>query len=51
MVVEQITEGRVENEIQYTRAIVSEANSAAKDVVAETMELRPFFEWRGLGAN
>ena len=50
MVVKQITEGRVENELQYTRAVVSEGNASAKDVVAETMQLRPFFEWRGLGS-
>ena len=50
MVVQQITEGRVENELQYTRAVVSEGNARAKDVVAETMQLRPFFEWRGLGS-
>lgn len=50
MVVKQITEGRAENELQYTRAVVSEGNACAQDVVAETMQLRSFFEWRGLGS-
>lgn len=50
MVVKQISEGRVENELQYTRAVVSEGNPRAEDVVAQTMQLRPFFEWRGLGS-
>jgi hydrogenase expression/formation protein HypD len=50
MVVKQIAEGRVENEIQYTRAVAPDGNAHAGDVVAQTMELRPFFEWRGLGS-
>jgi hydrogenase expression/formation protein HypD len=50
MVVRQIAESRVENEIQYRRAVVSEGNARALDVVAQTMQLRPFFEWRGLGS-
>jgi hydrogenase expression/formation protein HypD len=50
MVVLQITGGRAENEIQYTRAVAFEGNPRAGDVVGETMELRPYFEWRGLGS-
>lgn len=50
MVVKQLAECRVENEIQYTRAVVPEGNARAEDVVSRTMQLRPFFEWRGLGS-
>lgn len=50
MVVQQLAEGRTENEIQYTRAVVSAGNDRAEDVIAQTMQLRPTFEWRGLGS-
>lgn len=50
MVVKQLTESRAENELQYTRAVVPEGNARAEDVVARTMQLRSFFEWRGLGS-
>lgn len=49
MLVRQIVEGRVEVENQYTRAVRPEGNRKALEVIAQTMELRPFFEWRGLG--
>ena len=50
MAVKQLADGRAENEIQYTRAVVADGNPQAEDVVARTMQLRPFFEWRGLGS-
>jgi hydrogenase expression/formation protein HypD len=41
------SEPRVEN--QYARVVQSEGNRTALAAIARTMELRPFFEWRGLG--
>jgi hydrogenase expression/formation protein HypD len=40
-------EARIEN--QYTRVVTWEGNRAALRVMEETFELRPTFEWRGLG--
>lgn len=40
-------EARVEN--QYTRVVPWEGNRAALQAMAEVFELRPFFEWRGMG--
>jgi len=40
-------ESKVEN--QYKRVVPWEGNSAALRAMAETFELRPYFEWRGLG--
>lgn len=34
---------------QYTRVVSREGNLKAQHLVAETFELRPVFEWRGLG--
>lgn len=34
---------------QYTRVVSREGNLKAQQSVAETFELRPVFEWRGLG--
>jgi hydrogenase expression/formation protein HypD len=50
MIVAQIREGRAENESQYGRAVPKDGNSAALKALEETMELRPYFEWRGLGS-
>jgi hydrogenase expression/formation protein HypD len=49
MIVKQIREGRAEVENQYTRVVRPEGNVKALEAMARTMELRPFFEWRGLG--
>ena len=49
MIVKQIVEGRAEVENQYGRVVRPEGNVKALEVMAQTMELRPFFEWRGLG--
>ncbi|MHB8382541.1 MAG: hydrogenase formation protein HypD [Candidatus Binataceae bacterium] len=49
MILKQIAEKRVAVENQYTRAVNWSGNLRALKVLSETMELRPFFEWRGLG--
>ena len=49
MIVKQISEQRSEVENQYTRVVQPEGNVSALQAMARTMELRPFFEWRGLG--
>ncbi|MBE3561903.1 MAG: hydrogenase formation protein HypD, partial [Ktedonobacteraceae bacterium] len=49
MLVRQIKEGRAEVENQYSRVVRPEGNPKALEAMARTMELRPFFEWRGLG--
>src|SRR5690349_12886796 len=45
----QLAEGRSEVENQYGRVVPWEGNPRALRVIAETMEPRPYFEWRGLG--
>ena len=45
----QLKEGRCEVENQYTRVVPWEGNLKALQVINEVMELRPYFEWRGLG--
>ena len=49
MIVQQIDQGRAEIENQYGRVVRPEGNVKALEAMARTMELRPFFEWRGLG--
>jgi hydrogenase expression/formation protein HypD len=49
MLVKQISEGRSEVENQYVRVVRPEGNMKALAVMAQTMMLRPIFEWRGLG--
>jgi len=46
----QFDEGRAEVENQYSRIVPWNGNPVALQVMAETMQLRPFFEWRGLGS-
>jgi hydrogenase expression/formation protein HypD len=50
MLVRQLVEGRAEVQNQYTRAVSEHGNGRALAAIAETMELRESFEWRGLGA-
>jgi len=50
MVLKQIAEGRCEIESQYNRIVAQNGNREALDAVARVFELRPFFEWRGLGS-
>ena len=49
MLLAQIREGRCEVENQYTRVVKDEGNPRALAALAEVFELRPHFEWRGLG--
>jgi hydrogenase expression/formation protein HypD len=49
MILRQLAEGRCEVENQYKRVVPYEGNLRALDVMAEVFELRPHFEWRGLG--
>ncbi len=45
----QLAEGRCEVENQYKRVVPWDGNATALKVVNQVMELRPHFEWRGLG--
>ncbi|MBX6366209.1 MAG: hydrogenase formation protein HypD [Gemmatimonadetes bacterium] len=49
MILRQLAEGRCEVENQYRRVVPYEGNPQALRVMAEVFELRPHFEWRGLG--
>jgi len=49
MLIRQLNEGRHEVENEYTRVVTREGNRKAQALVAEVMELRRSFEWRGLG--
>jgi len=49
MLVRQLNEGRASVENQFTRGVTREGNQKAQALVAEVLELRPSFEWRGLG--
>jgi hydrogenase expression/formation protein HypD len=45
----QLAEGRSDVENQYTRVVPWAGNPVALRAISEVMELRPYFEWRGLG--
>ncbi|MEU4541355.1 hydrogenase formation protein HypD [Streptosporangium sp. NPDC023825] len=45
----QLSEGRSEVENQYSRVVPWDGNPRALSVIGQVMELRPYFEWRGLG--
>ena len=49
MILKQLAEGRHEVENQYTRVVPYEGNLKALEVLGQVFELRPHFEWRGLG--
>jgi hydrogenase expression/formation protein HypD len=49
MLLTQLREGRSVVENQYSRVVPWDGNPKALRVIGETMELRPHFEWRGLG--
>jgi hydrogenase expression/formation protein HypD len=49
MILVQIADGRREVENQYKRVVPYDGNAAALAVMSEVFELRPHFEWRGLG--
>jgi hydrogenase expression/formation protein HypD len=49
MLLRQLRDGQAAVENQYTRVVPWEGNAAALKAMAEVFELRPYFEWRGLG--
>jgi hydrogenase expression/formation protein HypD len=49
MILQQLAEGRCEVENQYTRVVPYGGNLRALQVLSQVFELRPHFEWRGLG--
>jgi hydrogenase expression/formation protein HypD len=49
MILRQLREGRAEVENQYGRVVPPDGNRPALAALAEVFELRPYFEWRGLG--
>ena len=49
MILRQLASGRCEVENQYKRVVPHEGNLRALEVMSEVFELRPHFEWRGLG--
>jgi hydrogenase expression/formation protein HypD len=49
MLTRQLREGRIEVENQYRRVVRPDGNPKALEVMAQVFQLRPFFEWRGLG--
>ncbi len=49
MLIRQLNEGRSEVENEYIRLVSREGNTKAQALVAEVMERRAEFEWRGLG--
>lgn len=49
MILDQLAAGEARVENQYARVVPYEGNVAALKVMEEVFELRPHFEWRGLG--
>jgi hydrogenase expression/formation protein HypD len=49
MLLRQLNQGHRMVENQYKRAVPWEGNRTALKAMAEVLELRPYFEWRGLG--
>ena len=49
MLVRQVNRGAAQVENEFTRAVTPEGNLRAQALVSEVFELRPSFEWRGLG--
>jgi hydrogenase expression/formation protein HypD len=49
MVLRQLASGRAEVENQYRRVVPDDGNEQALRVLEDVFELRPHFEWRGLG--
>ena len=49
MVLQQLADGRCEVENQYKRVVPYEGNPRALKVLSEVFEVRPQFEWRGMG--
>ncbi|WP_445371621.1 hydrogenase formation protein HypD [Methylomonas sp. HW2-6] len=49
MLIRQLNAGRHQVENEYSRAVTRDGNLKAQALVDEVLELRPQFEWRGLG--
>jgi hydrogenase expression/formation protein HypD len=49
MILRQLQAGEARVENQYKRVVPWEGNRAALRALADVFELRPYFEWRGLG--
>ena len=49
MLLQQLGRGESKVENQYKRVVPWEGNRAALQAMAEVFELRPYFEWRGMG--
>jgi hydrogenase expression/formation protein HypD len=49
MILQQMKQGEAKVENQYKRVVPWEGNKAALRAMAEVFELRPYFEWRGMG--
>src|SRR5579871_4944453 len=49
MLLRQLKAGEAKVENQYKRVVPWEGNPAALRAMAEVFQLRPYFEWRGLG--
>jgi hydrogenase expression/formation protein HypD len=49
MIMRQLADGRAEVENQYARIVPWDGNRQALATMADVFELRPYFEWRGLG--
>src|SRR5215469_1506394 len=49
MLLRQLRRGEAKVENQYKRVVPWDGNRAALRAMAEVFELRPYFEWRGLG--
>ena len=49
MILRQLGDGALRVENQYARVVRPDGNRRALEILTETMQLRPFFEWRGLG--
>jgi hydrogenase expression/formation protein HypD len=49
MLLRQLRAGEAKVENQYRRVVPWEGNTAALRAMAQVFELRPYFEWRGLG--
>lgn len=49
MLIRQVNDKRAEVENQFTRGVTRSGNLKAQGLVADVFELRPEFEWRGLG--
>jgi hydrogenase expression/formation protein HypD len=49
LLLEQLAAGRCEVQNQYARVVPAAGNRLALQAVNRVMQLRPYFEWRGLG--